>query len=193
MISQEQEKIIVEHLRRPENDKAIAQIAALIAKEFEKTGGSAPADMVEQTALLMNMGETDERISHIYEPSYNWKEHPEAIELNKLHGEYSIEMAEKLGIELSEEQKAVIAGHSKGNYSSMVAQIIKAAEVCRATETPRWYRGEKKEAAKSWEEVYSVLREDKELSLGIIALTGNSYGRGKFGPKAKNENTLEEK
>ncbi len=191
MISQEQEKLILEHSRRPENDKAIAQIAVQIAKEFEKTGGSAPENIVEQTALIMNIGETDERIAYIYDAACNWKEHPEAIELNKLHGEYSVEMAEKLGIELTEEQKAVISGHSKGEYPSTLAQIIKIAEICRATESPRWYRGEKKEAAKSWEEVNRVLREDKDIPLGLIALTANSYGKGKF-DKAKGK-SLEEK
>lgn len=181
MITNEQE--ILKKLRRPENDKAIAEIAVLISTEFQKVGGTLPSELVYQTALLMNMGETDSRIAHIYESSYNWKEHPEAIELNKLHGKYSVEMAEKMGISLSDEQKDVIEGHSKGEYDSALAQIIKISEVCKATESPRWYRGEKKEPAKSWEEVYEVLKEDKALNPAIIALAANSYGKEHFKPK----------
>ena len=125
-----------------------------------------------------------------YDESYSWKEHPEAKESNKLHGQYSVEMAERAGIELTEEQKAVIEGHSKGEYPSKLGQIIKIAEVCRATEMPRWYRGEKKEPAKSWEEVYSVLREDKLLDPTMIALAGNSYGVKHFTDKEQDKEEI---
>lgn len=180
MFTQEQEKYIFEHLRRPENDKAISQIASLIAKEFQKAGGNVSPELAIRVSLLMNLGETDSRIAHIYESTYNWKEHPEAINLNKLHGAYSVEMAESIGITLSEEEKAVIEGHSKGEYSSALGQIIEIAEVCKATESPRWYRGEKKEPSKSWDEVFSVLKEDSSLDPIFITLAGNSYGKEHF-------------
>lgn len=183
MFTSLQKQFILEHLRRPENDKAISQIASLIAGEYQKVGGTIPSELVIQTALLMNLGETDSRIAHIYDSTYSWKDHPEAISLNKLHGSYSVEMAENIGINLSEEQKAVIEGHSKGDYSSALGQIIKIAEICKATESPRWYRGERKEPAKSWDEVYTVLKEDSDLNPAMIALTGNSYGKEHFNLK----------
>ena len=123
MLSSEQKKMILNHLRRPENDLAISEIAGQIAQKFNKAGGNVDISEVEQTAILMNIGETDERIAYIYAEGYNWKEHPKAIDSNKLHGEYSVEMAEKFGIKLSDEQKQVIAGHSKGMYETPMAQI----------------------------------------------------------------------
>ena len=187
MFNEIQMKEIRNHLRRSENEEAIANIAGIIAKEYGKVGGNISEEEAKRIAMIMNLGETDERIAHIYDKSCNWKEHPEAIELNKLHGKYSVEMASKMGIELTEEQKNVISGHSRGDYSSTLGQIIKIAEVCRATESSRWYRGEKKEAAQSWEEVASVLREDRSLEPGLIALAGNSYGREKFPVKGEEE------
>ena len=190
MYTEEQEKFIEEHLRRPDNDRMIAEIAFQIAEEFGKVGGKISPALARDTAMLMNLGETDPRIAEIYDESYSWKEHPEAKGSNKLHGQYSVEMAEKTGIELTEEQKAVIEGHSKGEYHSTLGQIIKIAEVCRATEMPRWYRGEKKEPAKSWEEVYSVLREDKSLNPTMIALAGNSYGVKHFTDKEQDKEEI---
>lgn len=188
MLSSEQKKMILNHLRRPENDLTISEIAGQIAQEFNKVGGNVNLSGVEQTAILMNIGETDERIAYIYAEGYSWKEHPKAIDSNKLHGEYSVEMAEKFGIELSDEQKQVIAGHSKGMYETPMAQIIKIAEVCRATEFPRWYRGEKKEPATNWKEVSDVLKEDPNISVGMIEHAKNSYGR-RF--KTKEEVSIE--
>lgn len=180
-LSTEQINYIEKHLRRPENEKGIAEIAESIAKEFQKVGGDIDHKIVRLTAYIMNLGETDERIAYIYDPSWNWKEHPEAIELNKQHGKYSVEMAEKIGIDLTEEQKEVIEGHSKQEYKTALAQIIKVAEICKATESPiRWYRGEKKEAAKSWNEVYEVLKEDKAINPAIIVIAANSYGKTRF-------------
>ena len=84
------------------------------------------------------------------------------------------------GILLSEDQKAVISGHSKGEYHSSLGQIIKIAEVCKATENPRWYRGEQKPAAQSWEDVRSILKEDTSLPPQMIALAERSYGKQHF-------------
>lgn len=179
-LTQEQLNYVQEHLRRPENEIGIAQISEMIAKEYQKVGGDIIPQEAKLTAYIMNLGETDDRISYIYSSDHNWKEHPEAIELNKQHGKYSVEMAENIGIQLTAEQQEVIEGHSKQEYKTPLAQIIKVAEVCKATESPRWYRGEKKEAAKSWEEVSDVLKEDKSINPAIIALAGNSYGISKF-------------
>lgn len=180
MFNKEQKQFINEHLRRPENDIAIAKIAYQMVSEFEKVGGTISPELAQQTAILMNLGETDSRIAYIYDSSYNWKEHPEAIELNKLHGQYSVEMAESIGINLTEEQKSTITGHSKGEYSSALGQIIKIAEICKATESPRWYRGEKKEPAQTWGEVIDVLKEDPNLLPQMIRLAEVSYGKSHF-------------
>lgn len=184
MLSSEQKDYIMKHLRRPENDADIAKIAYEIAQKH----GKISPDMAFVTATLMNLGETDPRIAYIYDKDYNWKEHPEAIGLNKMHGEYSVEMAESIGISLTDEQKQVISGHSKGEYTSELGQIIKIAEVCRATEQPRWFRGEKKEAAKAWDEVESVLKEDKDLLPEMIEMAKKSYGKNRFKENSHNMN-----
>lgn len=191
MFTEEQKEYIVCNLRRPENEIRISQIAFDIAEELRKTGVDIESELVKQTAMLMNLGETDPRISYIYDSEYNWKEHPEAIKLNKLHGKYSVEMAENNNIKLSEEQKRVIAGHSKGDYTTLLGEVIKIAEICRATESTRWYRGEKKAPANSWKEVQEILSEDELIKPQLIAIAENSYGRKQFkktNNKEENEN-----
>lgn len=177
MLTKEQTQSIINHLRSPENELRISEIAKTIAVECNNAGYSISPEKIQETALLMNIGETDERISYIYNPSYNWKEHPEAVELNKLHGQYSVEMADSLGITLSDEQRSAIISHSEGKYSSTIAQIIKIAEICSATEKPRYYRGEKKQPAENWPDVSAILEKEGVLDPAIIALAGNSYGR----------------
>lgn len=192
MIDEDLKKKIRDHLRRPENDEGIAEIAKSMATEFQKRGGEVTPEVAEKTAYIMNIGETDERISYIYESDYKWNEHPDAIELNKLHGEYSVKMAEKMGIPLTDEQKETIEGHSRGEYNSNLAYIMKVAEMIKATESERWYRGEKKQAAKSWEEVLSVLREDKNIPPRIIEMARISYGEKHFAkePTAMEQPTI---
>ena len=63
-------------------------------------------------------------------------------------------------------------------------RIIKISEICKATESPRWYRGEKKEPAKSWDEVYEILKEDESLLPQMVRLAEISYGKDRF-PKDK--------
>ena len=46
-------------------------------------------------------------------------------------------MALDKGISLTEEQKQIISGHSQNIYPNDLARIIKSAEICRATESPR--------------------------------------------------------
>lgn len=67
-----------------------------------------------------------------------------------------------------------------------MALIIKSAEVCRATETPRWSRGVKKEPAKSWEEVSSIL-EEEGISPELIKIVANSYGKAKFNKEVEQD------
>lgn len=179
MLSIEQKDYIMKHLRRPENDADIAKIAYEIAQKH----GKVSPEMAFVTATLMNLGETDPRIAGIYSVK-GWS--PEQIELNKKHGEYSVEMAESIGVPLTDEQRQVISGHSRGEYVSELGQIIKIAEVCRATEQPRWYNGVQKPAAKSWEEVESVLKEDKKLLPQMIEVAKKSYGKNRFKEVAYN-------
>ena len=47
MLSSEQKKMILNHLRRPENDLAISEIAGQIAQEFYKAGGNVNISEVE--------------------------------------------------------------------------------------------------------------------------------------------------
>ena len=174
MLSSEQKDYIMKHLRRPENDADIAKIAYEIAQKH----GKVSPDMAFVTATLMNLGETDPRIAGIYSVK-GWS--PEQIELNKKHGEYSVEMAESIGISLTDEQKQVISGHCRGEYVSELGQIIKIAEVCRATEQPRrWHNGVQKSVAKSWDEVESVLKEDEDLLPEMIEVAKKSYGKTRF-------------
>ena len=64
----------------------------------------------------------------------------EARQLNAQHGKYSVKMALEAGIPLTEEQKQIISGHSQNKYPNNLALIIKSAETCKATESPRWSR-----------------------------------------------------
>lgn len=178
-LSEEQKNFVLTHLRRPENDLDISNIVEKIVLEANKLGLNINSDYAQSTALLMNIGETNPEISHIYASDLSWKDHPEARQLNAQHGKYSVKMALEAGIPLTEEQKQIISGHSQNKYPNNLALIIKSAEICKATESPRWSRGEKKEAAKSWDEVSSILKEEG-ISSELIQIVANSYGKERF-------------
>ena len=180
----EQKAFVLNHLRRPENDLEISNIVKKIISEANKSGLNIDSDYAQQTALLMNIGETHPDISYIYANDFSWKDHPEARQLNARHGEYSVKMALDAGIPLTEEQIQIISGHSQNKYPNQLALIIKLAEVCRATESPRWSRGAKKDAAKSWREVSSILKEEN-ISPELIAIVANSYGKIRFHNEAE--------
>ncbi len=190
-LSKEQKDFVLKHLRRPENDLDISNIVEKIALEANKLGLDINSDYAQSTALLMNIGETNPEISYIYASDFSWKNHPEARQLNAKHGEYSVKMALEAGISLTEEQKQIIAGHSQNKYPNNLALIIKSAEICKATESPRWSRGEKKEAAKSWDEVSSILKEEG-ISPELIQIVANSYGKERFGKDKEEFHTLPE-
>lgn len=177
-----QRNFVFSHLRRPENDLAISNIVKQVTLEANKSGFNINPEYAEQTALLMNLGETHPDISYIYDPDFSWKEHPEAKDLNSKHGEYSIKMAQEEGIELTPEQMEIISGHSQNKYPNVLALIIKSAEICRATEFSRWSRGEKKGPATSFSEVASILKEEG-ISPQIINVVSNSYGKNRFNPQ----------
>jgi len=192
MISKEQNRIdmafdrnqkanIMTHLINLNKSAETASIAYEIAKKH----GEISPELTYATAILMNLGETHDEIKHIYDPFYRWPkegmdrpDHP--INLNKRHGEFSVKMAESFGINLTEEQKQAIEGHSKGEYSTALGQIIKIAEVCRATEDKRIYNGEDKNAATSWEEIEKILLKDTGLSHGIIEVAKEAYVSTRF-------------
>lgn len=180
MLTEFQKSFITYHLRRPENDIRISEVAKIIAEEFNKSGSTLDLNVVAETVLIMNLGECDPRISEIYEEGYSWKEHPEAIDLNKLHGQYSVEIAKSIGVYMTDEQENVITEHSKSTeYTSELAKLIKISEVCVATENERFYRGEKKLAATSWNEV-KVLLEEHGFSEEDVSLTEKSYSKERF-------------
>ena len=190
-LSEEQKNFILKHLRRPENDLAISAIVEKIALEANKLGLDINSDYAQSTALLMNIGETNPEISYIYASDFSWKDHPEARQLNAKHGEYSVNMALDAGIPLTEDQKQIISGHSQNKYPNNLALIIKSAEICRATESPRWSRGVKKEAAQSWNEVSSIL-EEEGISSELIQIVADSYGKERFGKDKEKSHTIPE-
>ena len=70
-------------------------------------------------------------------------------------------------------------------------KIIKSAEICKATESPRWSRGEKKEAAQSWDEVSNILQKEG-ISPELIRIVANSYGKERFGKDQEESHTITE-
>ena len=190
-LSEEQKNFVLKHLRRPENDLAISNIVEKIASEANKLGLDINSDYAQSTALLMNIGETNPEISYIYASDFSWKDHPEARQLNAQHGNYSVKMALEASIPLTEEQKQIISGHSQNKYPNNLALIIKSAEICKATESPRWSRGEKKEAAQSWDEVSNILQEEG-ISPELIQIVANSYGKERFGKDQEESHTITE-
>lgn len=56
MLTSAQIKFIFKHLRRPENDKRISEVAGIIADKFKASGDLIEPLIVRETALLMNLG-----------------------------------------------------------------------------------------------------------------------------------------
>ena len=189
-LSEQQKGFVFRHLRRPENDLAIAEIVKGIALECAKAGIDIDSNYAQSTALLMNIGETHPDISYIYDSNFSWKDHPEAKQLNARHGDYSVKMALDAGISLTPEQEQIISGHSRNKYPNQLALIIKSAEICRATESSRWSRGVKKDADISWKEVADILREEG-IPPELIQIVEFSYGKSKFGEKRLSQNPNE--
>lgn len=188
MFTAEQLEYIKTHLRDTNKELAIVQIAKDICIEFRKPENEnenpPTLEDIVKTAILMNLGETHPTIAPIYDTSRCWGD--EEISLNKLHGEYSVQMAKSNGINLTPEQEAVIIGHSKGIYPSTLGQIIKAAEVCKATKSERWYEGKKKPPAKDFSEVEALLKENG-IDTSIISAVRDSYGKQQFVSQQEND------
>lgn len=189
MLTTEQQIMIQKHLRQPEKEQRIADIVRQIVQEDQKAGGNLDPNEAATLAFVMNIGEMHPSIGHIY--SLNWKEHPEAITLNREHGALSVEMLREWKVALTTKQEQIIRGHSKGEYPNRLAQIIKVAEICSATEQERFFRGEKKSAAKSWEEVANFLKEEG-IETGLIALVGNSYAEERFSQEKMSKDKQEQ-
>ena len=149
-------------LRDVNKEIEIAELAKNVASEYNKNlteEDRMDPNAVFDLAMVMNIGEAAEDISWIYERTCNWREHPEAIKLNEQHGEYSVKMLEQMGINLTEEEKKEISGHSKKVFPTLKSKIIKASEVCVACNRKRMYRGEKKEES-TFDELKGILQEE---------------------------------
>lgn len=86
--------------------------------------------------------------------------------LNSERGSKSVEMAQQLGIQLDPEMIEAIEATSKGKSVNLMAVLMKVAQTYEAVKHPRWSRGEKKEAAKNFEEVEEILREEMDFMMG---------------------------
>ncbi len=149
-------------LRDVKKEIEIAELAKNVASEYNQNlteEDRMNPNAVFDLAMVMNIGETAEDISWIYDKTCNWREHPEAIKLNEQHGEYSVKMLEQMGINLTAEEKKEISGHSKKEFPTLRSKIIKGAEVCVACNRKRMYRGEEKEES-SYDELKGILLEE---------------------------------
>lgn len=165
-LTDEQMGYIYKHLRDPQKAFSICAIAKKLSQNNNDM--HLDQDEVELAALLMNIGETSDKMLvngvSIYSKEYGpWDD--KAKQLNVDRGQLSVEMAEEQGIDLSQGAKEAIVSTSKGGSLNKIAITLKLAQTMEAIKYPRWSRGEKKEPAKDIVEVTEILNEELSFML----------------------------
>lgn len=165
-LTKEQQDYVVQHLREPEKIYAVCALAKKIAQNNHDI--HLDQDEVELAALLMNIGETNNKMVvngvSIYSKEYGpWDDR--AKQLNVDRGLLSVEMAEEQGIDLSQGVQGAIISTSKGGSLNKIAITLKLAQTMEAIKHPRWSRGERKEPAKNISEVTDILNEELSFML----------------------------
>ena len=165
-LTDEQKGYVYKHLRDPQKAFSICAIAKKLSQNNNDM--YLDQDEVELAALLMNIGETSDKMLvngvSIYSKEYGpWDD--KAKQLNVDRGQLSVEMAEEQGIELSQGAKEAIISTSKGGSLNKIAITLKLAQTMEAIKYPRWSRGEKKQPAKDISEVTEILNEELSFML----------------------------
>ena len=166
-LTKEQKEYVMKHQRSAEDVKKVAEIAGKFVERYpSKEALEVTPEELSNILLIANIGEHHLDMSpngvNIYSPEYGaWGE--EERKLNASRGSKSVEMAQEIGIGLTPKMIDAIEATSKGKSTNLMALLMKAAQTYKAVQQPRWSRGVKKEAAKNFEEVEEILREELEF------------------------------
>ena len=173
-LTKEQMEFVMKNQRSPESAKGLADVVEKLAGRYpNKEELQATPEELRNMLLIANIGEHHpdmfvEGVS-IYSTEYGkWDESEKgqkAKALNAVRGSKSVEMAQSVGIELTPEMLEAIEATSKGKSVNLMAVLMKAAQTYKAVQQPRWSRGVKKEAAKNFEEVEEILKEELDFMM----------------------------
>lgn len=113
---------------------------------------------IQCMCTVMNLGEDDPRLQAIYAKKETWtKEDRQEV---RNHGQYSVDILTQFGTILRPEEKDAIIGHSRNEYPTPEAFVIKTAEVCAAMSFSRYTKEGPKKAAESFLQIAEVLKKE---------------------------------
>ena len=153
---------------RKGNIYSVAYTAKTLAARYPEKIDFNPEDL-QYLLYIFSIGETHEALYidkegngekvSIYSKEYGpWDD--KARELNKTRGALSVELAQREGISLSEDEIQAVESMSTGGNINLMAIMMKMAQTYEAVKHPRWSRGEKKEPAKDFNEVSEILQDE---------------------------------
>ncbi len=162
-LTKEQIEFIKSKQLDSEKTLKVANVVGTIAQDVEqKYDLEFNPKEAEQIFLISNIGQMHPDMTvdgaSIYSKDYGpWDDR--AKQLNSNRGNYSIQMAEEQGIELTQSEKETIEGTTRGKASNLMGVVIKSAQTFIAVQSPRYNYGQKKEAAKNFNEIQEYLKE----------------------------------
>jgi len=139
------------------------------AQRIAVLSGFVAGKVAEKQALVMSENEISDvaLVTRTVHPEnegiYNGKEDFDPAK-NKQRGDYSLKIAEERGVDLTEDQKAVVLG--KGNL--MESRIIKLAETVIAVQYHRFQRGVEKKAMTEPGDIMAELLADDRIDGELV-------------------------
>lgn len=199
-LNREQKEFIESKQLDPEKNLQVANTVEAICDKIGEQKLGFTSDDIQRICLISNIGQMHPNMYvngiNIYSREYgSWKEdNGIASNLNSNRGNYSIQMAEEQGIELSDEEKETIEGTSRGRASNLMSSMVKIAQTYIAVQRERLANGEQKGPAKDFNEIAGYLREtideiseqfemDPQLVEDVIKATGEVYRETKNNDK----------
>lgn len=173
-LTKEQLEYVMKNQRSPENAEKLARLVKKLAERYPNKGDlHVTPEELSQILLITNIGEYHpdmliDGVSIYSEEFGKWDDSErgkKAKELNATRGSKSVEMAQQLGIQLEPEIIQAIEATSQGKSVNLMAVLMKVAQTYEAVKHPRWSRGVKKEAAKDFNEVEEILREEIDFMM----------------------------
>ena len=191
-LTKEQQDFVMSKQLDPEKNLQVANTVGAICEKIGEQKLGFTSDDIQRICLISNIGQMhpDMYVNgvNIYSREYgSWKEdNGIAGKLNSNRGNYSIQMAEEQGIELSDEEKETIEGTSRGRASNLMSSMVKIAQTYIAVQRERWANGVEKGPAKDFSEISGYLREtideiseqfemDPQLVEDVIRASGEVY------------------
>ena len=187
-LTKEQQDFVMSKQLDPEKNLQVANTVGAICEKIGEQKLGFTSDDIQRICLISNIGQMhpDMYVNgvNIYLYDGPWDEKARTLNLNR--GEYSVQMAEKQGIKLSDDEKETIKGTSRGRASNLMSSMIKIAQTYIAVQRKRWNDNKDKGPIKDFDKIADELRVtideiseqfemDPQLVEDVIKASGEVY------------------